>query len=48
MKSLAAERELAEMFTPSAASENDAAAKNLAGLLLQWEMRAMGSHSITP
>ena len=48
IKSLAAESELAEMLTPSAARAKEKAAKKRAARLFQCATRAMGSHSMTP
>lgn len=48
VKSLAADNELAEIFTPNAASAKEKAAKNRQDLLDQFDIKAIGSHSSVP
>lgn len=46
VKSLAAERELAEMLTPSEARAKEKAPKKRQARLGQWAIRTVGSHGI--
>lgn len=46
VKSFAAEREFAEMLTPSEARAKEKAPKNLQARLGQWLIRTVGSHGI--
>lgn len=48
IKSLAAESEFADMFTPRLANAKERAAKNLHGRLLQLLISTVGSQGISP